>query len=202
MGKGRFRVSWLAAAVVGLVCVGIGVVEKRSMKNFAAHDAGRVYRSAWLTESETKSVVERFHIKTVVNLCLPEEDPSRLAAERRALAGTGARGVLIPFPRNDTSNVDHPGIAAFEQLLADEANYPLLVHCYHGRERTAKALAMYDLRRRGMSAEESLAKMQSFAGRGQTGPVVEFSRNYEAHLRKSQPNATANRTAPAEPPRR
>ena len=189
------RWGWVVAgAAIGLLSLGIGIEQRHTFRRFLAHDGDRMYRSAWLPPEEVRELVERHQIRTVVNLCTEIEDPERLAAERAAVATTDAEFRLIPFPFNDTAHVDHPGVDAFRKLLADPAKYPIWVHCYHGRERTAKALAMYDIEFKGKTAQKSIRDMIHY-GYGHTPYVIDFAANYESFLKhaKQAPQASAER---------
>lgn len=151
-------------------------------KHFAVHDPGKVYRSAWLDADVFEEIVNRYEIKTVINLCYPGEmGETRSEEQRAALARTGARLVELPFPSNHTWGTDYPAIDAMDEILADPANYPVWVHCQHGRERTVKALAMYDIKYRQLDAQTSLAQMPLFGG-PHPWPIVAFAFNYQAEV--------------------
>lgn len=164
--------------IIAAVCIGIAVKQHDMYKRFAAHDPNKVYRSSWLPAHEIAELVPKHKVRTVINLCTPGEEPEWLGPEIKAVEDAGARFVMVPFPANNTSRVNHPGIQKFEALLADPENYPIWVHCYHGRERTAKALAMYDILHRRMTASESIDQMDTF-GVPHTPFVVNFAHNYE-----------------------
>ncbi|HEY1064881.1 MAG TPA: hypothetical protein VGE52_02175, partial [Pirellulales bacterium] len=85
---------------------------------------------------------------------------------------------LITFPYNDTSHATADSFRRMEAIYDDPAAYPILVHCYHGKERTAKALAIYDVRKRRMTAEQSVRGLKSFDD-AIPAPILEFVHNYE-----------------------
>lgn len=152
-------------------------------KRFAVHEAGKVYRSSWLEAGTMGELVAQYKIRTVLNLCDPGEKCSRIDAERAAVEAAGGKVVELVYPANDTWHPDDPTFDATEKLLADPASYPILVHCYHGRERTVKALAIYDIHFRGMTAKESLAAMPVW-GDGHPWPIISFAFNYETKERQ------------------
>ncbi len=183
--------------VVGTVCalllLGGGVIawnvhQHHRYKHFAVHDPGKVVRSAWVDDDVFAELIPKYNIRTVVNLCYPGEMGDRNVGQRRAVEAAGARLIELEFPPNDTWDIAYPAVAEMERILTDETSYPLWIHCQHGRERTVKALAIYDIRLRGMTAKESLDAMPRFSME-HPWPVVAFAFGYESAVR-GQPSAS------------
>ena len=173
-----------AAVLTALACcaaLGVGLDAYRrhqTYKHFAAHEPGRVYRSAWLAPATTAELIGRHKLKCVVNLCGPgEAAPETWAAEEAAVVAAGARYLKLPMPLSvDPAD---PALAAHLDALADPANFPLLVHCGHGVTRTAKFLTLYDVAFRGRPAGASLAAQPAF-GRARPNPAVSaFAAEFE-----------------------
>lgn len=150
-------------------------------KHFAIHDPGKVYRSAWVDADVFEELIKKYDVHTVLNLCYPGEMGDRNVAQRKAVEGAGAKLIEIEFPPNDTWDVDYPAVTEVERILDNPENYPLWVHCQHGRERTVKVLAMYDIRKRNLSAKSSLEPMPRFAME-HPWPIVVFAFNYESSM--------------------
>ncbi len=189
----RWRMLVLASVICGGVIGGFLYRQHHRYKHFAVHEPGKVYRSAWVDSAVFEELVPKYHIKTVVNLCYPGEMGNRSSTQRRSVEHAGAKLVDLPFPPNETWDLNYPSVAEMERILDNPANYPIWIHCQHGRERTVKALAMYDIRERHLSAKDSLQQMPLF-GMPHPWHVVVFAHNYET-LYRSQ-------TAAAEPERR
>lgn len=176
----RWTTTVLALAAISYISVTAYIHHR--YKHFAIHDPGKVYRSAWVDGDVFEELANRYEIKTVVNLCYPGEmGEQRSQEQREALARTGARLIELPFPSNHTWDTDYPSIDAMDEILADASNYPIWVHCQHGRERTVKALAMYDIKYRKLDAHTSLAQMPLF-GDQHPWPIVAFAFNYQSEL--------------------
>ena len=91
-----------------------------------------VYRSAWLDGDVFREIIEKYQIRTVLNLCEPGElGEQRCIDQREAVRGSGARLIEMPMPAATLDPAD-PEIEKFVDLLSDPKNYPLLVHCQHG----------------------------------------------------------------------
>lgn len=146
--------------------------------HFAVHEPGKVYRSAWVDADVFEELIAKHDIHTVVNLCAPGEMGDRSIGQRAAVKAAGAQLIELSFPPNNTWNTDWPAVAKMEDILADPASYPIWIHCQHGRERTVKALAMYDIRQRGLTARESLEVMPLF-GMEHPWPIVTFAHIYQ-----------------------
>lgn len=189
-GKGRRRwLRWprwgmkpvVVAAMVGTLVSGVvchRVHQHQRYWHFAVHDPGKVYRSGWLRSDVFEELVKKHKIRTVINLCDANEKCGRVNLQRKAVERGGARLVELVYPANNTWDTDYEVIRETEALFDDPANYPLWIHCYHGRERTVKALTIYDVRKRGLTAEVSLKRMPLW-GRAHTWPIVVFAHQYQ-----------------------
>jgi hypothetical protein len=168
----------LLAVVATASVAGVWRYRHVRYRHFAVHEPGMVYRSAWVDADVFEEIIARHDVRTVVNLCNPGEMGDRSIGQRAAVKAAGARLIELPFPPNNTWNTNGPAVAKMEAILADPASYPIWIHCQHGRERTVKALAMYDIRQRGMTAGESLTVMPLF-GMDHPWPIVTFAHIYQ-----------------------
>lgn len=193
----RWKRMTAAGVVIALLVAALVYRQHHRYKHFAVHEPGKVYRSAWVDSDVFAELIPRYHVKTVVNLCYPGEMGDRNVAQHAAVEGAGAKLIDLPFPPNDTWDLDYPSVAEMERILDDPANYPIWIHCQHGRERTVKALAMYDIRERHLTAKDSLQRMPLF-GMEHPWHVVVFAHNYET---LQQEQLAAKKTV-AEPERR
>lgn len=184
------RRNWLLAGF-GLCAVAGGLTwygNRKRYNHFEVHDTGLVYRSAWLEADVFAELISRYQIRSIVNLCNPDEmGRQRCVAERSAVEGSGA--VLYDVTMPNTIDPADPQVARLVEILANPNNYPLLVHCQHGVTRTAKFLAMYDILYRHLSADESLARMPVFGHGEYTVSVYAFARNFEKQHAESYPQA-------------
>lgn len=177
----------VAAATAG----GLAYRHHKRYKHLAIHDPGMVYRSAWLEADVFRELIEKHQIRTVLNLCEPDElGEQRCLDQRSAVRGSGARLVELPMPAATIDPAD-PAVRKFVDLLSDPENYPLLVHCQHGVTRTAKVLAMYDILFRNMTADQSLAAMPRFGRDQYSVSVRAFARNFEARHGQLYPQVAA-----------
>lgn len=107
-----------------------------------------VYRSGQPT-AEGFRELERLGIRTV--LCL-----RALHTDGKLLSGTSLR--LIELPLVAFAISDREARKALS-VVSDAANYPLLVHCLHGSDRTGLVCALYRMGVQGWSAEEAVREL-------------------------------------------
>ncbi len=164
--------------VAGAIGGGWAYRQHHRYKHLAVHEKGMMYRSAWVEPDVFSELIERYQIRTVVNLCNPGEmGEDRWIQEREAVCNAGARLIEIAMPV--TVNADDPALEEHMAILSDPDNYPMLVHCQHGVTRTAKFLAIYDIAFRDMSAEESLSAQPLFGRDDHNVNVRAFCKNFE-----------------------
>ena len=178
------------AAVIGTVAGGYFYNQHHRYKHLATHDEGLVYRAAWLEPDVLDEVIEKYQIRAVVNLCNPGEmGEPRWEGERKAVTNAGAR--LIELPMTLNVEAEDPTISDHLEVLSDPNNYPMLVHCQHGVTRTAKFLSLYDIKYRGLSAEDSLARQPLFGRDDHNVNVRAFVKNFDKEYNKLYPTASA-----------
>jgi len=175
--SGRKWLWWLVP-VVALTALGVGVWHHKRYNHLEVHDPGMVYRSAWLKGEVFAELVDKHQIRSIVNLCNPNEmGEERCLDQRRSVRGAGAVLHECTFP--NTIDPTDPQVARLVEILSDPTNYPMLIHCQHGVTRTAKLLAMYDILYRGMTAEESISRMPRFGRKDYSVSVYSFARDFE-----------------------
>lgn len=146
-------------------------------RHFAVHDPGQMYRSAWVSPDVMRELIERYKIRTVVNLCTPgETGECNWELERVVVRRAGARFLELPLPRD--LNYERLAITPHLAVLQDSDNYPILVHCNDGLERTSLFITLYDMTVRGITAEKSLETQPLFGQTKQSERVREFCRRF------------------------
>jgi protein tyrosine phosphatase (PTP) superfamily phosphohydrolase (DUF442 family) len=116
--------------------------------NLAAVQEGRIYRSSQLAPTDLATVLRQQRIKTVLNLRGPNPTQEWYRSERRATAEAGVTQVDIAMSSREWMSRDQ--LRALVGVL-DECEYPLLIHCWRGAERTGLVSAFTELLRPGGS---------------------------------------------------
>ena len=181
----------LAALALGGAAAGAYAYHHHhAYKHLAVHEPGMVYRSGWCEPGVMAELVERYQIRSVVNLCAPGEmGEARWDGERAAVTGAGAKLLELNMPL--TVDPADARLVAHMDALADPDNYPMLVHCQHGVTRTAKFLAIYDIVMRGRTAESSLKAQPPFGRDRHNVHVTAFARQFETAHKTLYPRVSA-----------
>ncbi len=123
--------------------------------NFATVRPAALYRSGQMGAPALASALDRHRIKTVLNLRGSHPESAWYRAERAATLAAGATQVDIPM-----SSCEWMSRAQARALLEvlDSAERPLLVHCFHGSERTGLVAAFAELLRPGSTLADADAQ--------------------------------------------
>jgi protein tyrosine/serine phosphatase len=127
----------------------------RTLYNFGTVAEGRVYRSGQPSPWLLQWAVSRHGVRTLINLRgrTPGFE-SRFAAQR------GMR--LFSFDLSATRPPSEAEVERFLGILTEPENYPILVHCKNGVDRTGYMLAMYRISTNGWTKDQALAEMRRF----------------------------------------
>ena len=139
-----------------------------------AVQADVLYRSGRPDEQSLKDYRDRWHFRTVIDLCeeIPA-DPSYKVEEDFCRA-SGIRYVHLTL---QPGGFTEQQLAQFLEIVQNPAGAPVLVHCKHGRNRTGYAVAVYRIVVQHWSYEAAVAEARKY----RTLPT-EFGK-YEEHLR-------------------
>ena len=152
VGKRRRRRVVFAAVAVLLIPPAAYVGHRQAIDNFSAVVPGRVYRSDQMTGPSIAAAVRGYGIKTVLNLRGANPSQSWYRDERAATTAAGATQVDVAV-----SSCEWMSRAQLRALVGvlDSCDYPLLVHCQWGAERTGLVSAFSELLRQGSTVEDA-----------------------------------------------
>ena len=172
----------LAALALVLAPPGLFLAYVAWTSNFGTIVPRRAFRSAQMTSADLSRTLKTYQIKTVLNLRGPNPDERWYRAEREATTRGGATQVDISL-----SSTEWMSRAQLHTLIRvfDTCEYPLLIHCEHGSERTGLASAFWEFLRPGATlrdAEQQFSIRHLFLRRGGK-MMAEHVDQYEAWLR-------------------
>src|SRR5262245_7422331 len=180
---GSLAVPCLRGAVVGLVlAVVLHWGRILLLGNLREVVPGLVYRSGQLGEGRMEQAIRRHGIRTVVNLRGPCPSGAWYRAEAGVVARCGAslEDVILSATRL-------PSMAGVRQLVEvlERAEYPILLHCHQGADRTGLAVVAYLLLRTDVPLAEARRHLGLATGHvaaGRTGRIDRFFELYEEWL--------------------
>lgn len=148
------RISVAALLLTGLA-IGIPVAVRRSAGNFGTVEPGRVYRSAQLDAGAIGRAIREHGIKTVLNLRGPNPDQAWYREEVAATVASGATQVDVPLASDQW--LSRAQAATLLDLLG-RVEYPILIHCEFGAERTGMVSAFVELLKPGGTLADARAQ--------------------------------------------
>ena len=125
---------------------------------FETISEGKVYKSALIDPDKLGYYLQKYKIKTVIDLLdagvQDELNPARqeqIDAEQKAVDEFNkkhhANVVHVNIPSRQTPT--KKSLKKFFEVLDDEKNYPVLIHCYHGTGRAQIYSALYRIEYEG-----------------------------------------------------
>jgi protein tyrosine/serine phosphatase len=172
MTKNKKRIGFAVFAIV-LVFVGKYVYDMNINHNFETITEGKVYKSGVIPPDELENYINEYHIKSVVDLRFPgtgddvnnPEIPAELTAEKEAIEKIKG----VNYYNNGSDQVPKPeNLKTFFKIMDNPANYPVLIHCYHGVGRAEMYSAIYRIEYENFTNEaarndvRTLVKWSSF----------------------------------------
>ena len=152
-------------------------------ENFATLRPGELYRSGQMTRASLEAKLHDHRVKTVLNLRGSHPEEAWYRDERAATLAAGATQVDIPL-----SSCEWMSKAQARALVdvLETAERPLLIHCFHGSERTGIASAFAELLRPGSTLADAHAQFTLrylYTGYGDGVVTFQHLGRYEQWLR-------------------
>ncbi len=171
--KKNKKVILFSIILIVVLCVGKYVYDMNINHNFETITEGKVYKSGVIPPDEIASYVSKYHIKSIVDLRFPgtndlvnnPEIPAELTAEKNAVASIPG----VNYFNNGSDQVPkQENLDIFFKIMDNPANYPVLIHCYHGIGRAEMYSALYRIEYENFTNEQArkgvraLIKFSSF----------------------------------------
>ncbi len=137
------RAICFGSAVLFSGCIGwgdVGSAVEPFLFNFYAIDGGQAYRSSQLSGETLSWVIDRYAIKTVINL--RGSNPGQPWYDEEAETCRTMGVALIDLPMSSQS-LPPPDLLASIVKALRTAQYPILIHCESGSDRTGAVSALY-----------------------------------------------------------
>lgn len=158
--KKNKKITGFSILALVLVFVGKYVYDMNINHNFEIITEGKVYKSGVIPPNEIESYVKKYHIKSIVDLRMPgtndlvlnPEKPGDLLREKLAVAKIGG----VNYFSNPSDQVPtEKNVEIFTKIMDNKANYPVLIHCYHGTGRAEMYSAIYRIEYENFTNEEA-----------------------------------------------
>lgn len=134
--------------IIGAVIGGKQYYDYKVNHNFKVISEGKVYKSGVIPPDKIADFVKEHNIKSIIDLRFPgtadlvnnPEIPAELIAEKEAASKIEGLNYFnlgsdqVPTPEN---------LEDFFKIMDNPANYPVLIHCFHGVGRAEMYSAIY-----------------------------------------------------------
>lgn len=128
--------------------------------NFKEIATKKVYKSGVIPPDQIKDYVQKYKIKSIIDLRIPgtndlklnPEVPGELQAEKNAVAKIKG---LNYFSNPSNQIPSQKNIDCFLEIMDNPANYPVLIHCHHGTGRAILYSAIYRIEFENSSNEQA-----------------------------------------------
>jgi protein tyrosine phosphatase (PTP) superfamily phosphohydrolase (DUF442 family) len=150
----------LLARLIEPLRAGLGYIRLKWTGKVAVVVEDRFYRGPAMRPGKLRRLVEERGIRTVIDLRREPPGKTRVADEAAELERIGVRHVHLATGQVPPSEA----VGQFLAVMDDEAAYPVLVHCTHGRGRTGLFCAIYRMEYEGWTNEAALTEAQRIGG--------------------------------------
>ena len=121
---------------------------------------GVLYRSSYMSPRCMKAVIQRYKLKTVVNVRVDVKFAMKGVTEEKWMASHGLHYLYLP----SHELIDESDIRQFLEVVTNPEYQPVLVHCHQGRSRTGVFVAAYRICVDGWTARAALEEMREYGG--------------------------------------
>ncbi len=132
-----------------------------------ALEKGRIYRGGQPSSIQDYQKLKSLGVKTVINLRWDTTVEQSMTAAREH------RFQFLNFPIKATDYPDANQIHEIFEILDDSRNYPIFIHCQHGKDRTGLIAALYRVHRQNWKPVDARKEWI------QMGFAVHFLRNLD-----------------------
>lgn len=179
----RLRYTCLALAVVLGTPTAYVLFDWCYLHNLGTLEPGRIYRSAQMPGRVLRGTIREHKVRTVLNLRGGNPGQRWYRDEREAVRAEGA--TLVDVSMSSCQWMSRAQLRTVVRVL-DSCEYPLLMHCEFGAERTGWVSAIATLLRPNSTladAERQFSLAYLFARYGDGQVMAEHLDQYEAWLK-------------------
>jgi len=151
----RGRRLWLVLGSAAFLLAALAAVflwDYVIQKNFDTVVPGRIYRSGQPGASQLEEWIDRYDLKTILVLKPTLRPYEKEIAERR---GLNLHHIVV----STKQGLPEDQWQRIKGILTDEQNFPLLLHCHAGADKTGTVTALYRVEVQGWPLWKALLEM-------------------------------------------
>ncbi len=145
--------------IAALVVSGLSIFYRYYyIPHFSVVQEGAIYRSGQPNARQLQRLRDDYGVRTVVNLRKVAQQNDRegmtFEEERAEVDRLGLRFIHLPW--DGAEHVDPNVVSQWLEIAQDRDNWPILLHCKQGVDRTGLLVAVYRIRVQGWSPQRAL----------------------------------------------
>ncbi len=183
----RRRSRWYASLLALTLAFPLGwIAWTQATSNFAVVEQGRIYRAGQMPARVLRRTLHEHGIRTVLNLRGPNLKESWYRDELEATLAAGATQIDVAL--SSCVWMSRIQLRTLVKVL-DTCDYPVLMHCAWGSERTGLTAAVVELLRPGTTLEGARRQLSLrflYVRLGDGKIMAEFLDRYEGWLRRKR----------------
>ena len=162
-----------------LAIVSAAIIKNRvGPYHFQTVTPGVLYRSGSLRDYDLDLVVDRYRIKSIVSLRLKNESAPQAHWYKMEQSFCEAKGInFFHIPMLGNRPPTDEQLEKWLDIVSDQANHPILLHCAQGVTRTGVMVAVYQIEFRGENNKKVWEDLPRF-GRDFDTPKRQAIKNY------------------------
>ena len=196
--------AWTMALAIAALVAGVPFVYYRYCYTYGKRlrpvAEGMVYRSGCMTADGLAHTIEKYRIRTVLNLMEEFPDPilsagffdTRQVREKELCRKLGATMINLTVDLIAANRVGKERPAAIEtflELMDNPETYPALIHCKAGLHRTGVIVAVYRMEYDGWTPHQAMGELKAngfgeFAATSANEYVMQYILAYEPGIRR------------------
>jgi protein tyrosine phosphatase (PTP) superfamily phosphohydrolase (DUF442 family) len=158
--KTKLKLIGIFSTIFFLVFIGNYLYDINFNYNFKEISKSRVYKSGVIPPNKLAEYVQKYKIKSIIDLRMPgtndlklnPEIPGELQAEKMAVAKIKG----LNYFNNPSGQIPtQKNIDTFLKIMDNSDNYPVLIHCYHGTGRAILYSAIYKIEYENFTNEQA-----------------------------------------------
>jgi protein tyrosine/serine phosphatase len=170
------KLRWVFGLAIAALVTVVPILRYRAVYDHSRRlrvvDPGILLRSGCLTAGGFEEAVQRYGIKTIINLQDEYPDPpvrvsyldTSTTSEIELCRRLGVHYVYLApdLLSRQEAETEHPkAIDQFLAIMDDPTNYPVLIHCKAGLHRTGVMVAVYRMEYNGWSPQAALREAKA-----------------------------------------
>ena len=131
------------------------------LDRFRVIDPGKVYKSGVMSVDKLEQTINKYNIKSIIDLRDPQSEDAQREGTHKSIISESALADRLHINYYNLPSQQVPSddaVHKFLKIMNEPNNYPVLIHCYHGKGRAVLYSALYRIEYQDFNNSEALEK--------------------------------------------